>query len=885
MTGGFRVALRIARRDALRSKGRTALVVCMIGLPIAAIVAASVLWRTSEWSVKESLSNEIGTADARIRGDARAPVKQDPLEQATAGFTPAADEKPWTTEEVTRKITEKYGRGARVVPLFRGETAAIKTERGYLEAALTQTDLRDPLVRGILRVTEGRAPSSPDEVALSPLFRDRGFAVGSMAQIDREGTRKKVVGYAEDPRQPGDSVAVVLPGAVPASPSTSTTSWLVGVGKPVTWPDVMEFNKSGLTALSRAVVNDPPPASQIPPGSPGGGDTGPASTSTAIAAMIVAMVVLEVVLLAGPAFAVGMRRQRRQLALVAASGGTAGQLRAVVLAGGVVLGGVAAVGGAVLGVGGAALALPFIERATDRMAGPFEVPWLAVLVTMALGAVSGLLAAYVPARQAARMNVVAALGGRREQGRSPRGWPIAGGVLVVGGALLSLVGVRMMREFGAAFGTIAIIVGCVMIGPWVVGTAARGARWLPLSTRLAVRDAARNRGRAAPVVAAIMAAVAGITVLAIANASDFEERRRDYRTRMPMGSALIQAPQDVAEAAGRAVRGELPGVRVVDLRALPGDYSECRHRDTTKCPSVSFAGVGQTDQASPVPAGSTGEGNRAENEFTLDKVVGGPAEARLLLGRDDARVTEALAAGKIVLFRKTPLPAGTVDARVTVWQNDAQKTLRTVKALPAVSVSGTSYVGALVPPKAAAKIGLPVRTVAYGVDRADHRVTKDEQARVTERIAGLTPFEDQVYVERGFTSSNGTIPLVLALAGGAMALGGSLIATGLSAADSRPDLATLAAIGARPRTRRLLMMGQAAFIAVLGCWLGIAAGFIPGLAVARPLTLDDGEKGSPIVVIPWSTLGLIAIVIPLVAALAAALFTRSRLPMVRRTAP
>ena len=42
----------------------------------------------------------------------------------------------------------------------------------------------------------------------------------------------------------------------------------------------------------------------------------------AIVALIVAMALLEVVLLAGPAFAVGARRQARTLALMAASGGT-----------------------------------------------------------------------------------------------------------------------------------------------------------------------------------------------------------------------------------------------------------------------------------------------------------------------------------------------------------------------------------------------------------------------------------------------------------------------------------------------------------------------------------------------------------------------------------
>ena len=47
----------------------------------------------------------------------------------------------------------------------------------------------------------------------------------------------------------------------------------------------------------------------------------------AVIVLIVVMALLEVVLLAGPAFAVGARRQSRTLALMAATGGTPAQSR------------------------------------------------------------------------------------------------------------------------------------------------------------------------------------------------------------------------------------------------------------------------------------------------------------------------------------------------------------------------------------------------------------------------------------------------------------------------------------------------------------------------------------------------------------------------------
>ena len=93
----------------------------------------------------------------------------------------------------------------------------------------------------------------------------------------------------------------------------------------------------------------------------------------AVLALVVAMALLEVVLLAGPAFAVGARRQQRALALMAASGAEPPHLRRVVMASGVVLGTAAVVLGSAAGVGVAWVARPLVQQFTDTVLGPFEV--------------------------------------------------------------------------------------------------------------------------------------------------------------------------------------------------------------------------------------------------------------------------------------------------------------------------------------------------------------------------------------------------------------------------------------------------------------------------------------------------------------------------------
>ena len=131
--------------------------------------------------------------------------------------------------------------------------------------------------------------------------------------------------------------------------------------------------------------------------------------------------------------------------------------------------------------------------------------------------------------------------------------------------------------------------------------------------------------------------------------------------------------------------------------------------------------------------------------------------------------------------------------------------------------------------------------------------------------------------------------LALLLGSAVIVLGASGIATGLAAADGRADLATLAAVGASPRTRRSLAGFQSAVTAVLGTVLGVIAGLVPAVAMVGAANAQARANGNPIgnaypLVLPWTNLAVTLLVVPLLAAGAAVLLTRSRLPMVRRLA-
>src|SRR6185437_293634 len=58
--GSWRVALRLARREIVRGKGRAALVAIMVGVPVLLVVSLATLYHTNEVSPQESLTSRLG---------------------------------------------------------------------------------------------------------------------------------------------------------------------------------------------------------------------------------------------------------------------------------------------------------------------------------------------------------------------------------------------------------------------------------------------------------------------------------------------------------------------------------------------------------------------------------------------------------------------------------------------------------------------------------------------------------------------------------------------------------------------------------------------------------------------------------------------------------
>ncbi|PWS49713.1 hypothetical protein DKT74_00300, partial [Streptomyces sp. ZEA17I] len=437
---GWRAAFRIARRDALRAKGRSALVVAMIALPVLGVTAADLTYRSALPTAAEDLTADLGAADALFTDPGMGPV---PLWQMPDGImwqTPeGAPETFYTDERKPVDVPATFPKGSRSLT-EQSVPASVTTRHGITDTQITELAVADPMLRGRVELTEGAYPRAADEMAATEAFLDAsGLSVGDRITVRGPQQEYTLTGAVELPARLKDEYLFAVPGAVIAPwqktadgdrkvlpPQANGVKWLVQgpPGAGVTWPDILAANEKGVVVRARQVALDPPPDSDVPMAAYARSWTGSDAELTAAVLTVASMALLEIVLLAGPAFAVGARRSRRQLGLVGSCGGTRGQVRAVVLAGGAVLGGVGAVVGVGAGFGLTVLFRPMIEEFSGRRFGELTVhPW-EILAIAVLGLVTGVLAALAPAIVAGRQSVLESLTGRRGARRGSRVLPV-----------------------------------------------------------------------------------------------------------------------------------------------------------------------------------------------------------------------------------------------------------------------------------------------------------------------------------------------------------------------------------------------------------------------------------------------------------------------------
>lgn len=904
---GWRPALRIARRQVRRNLGRSLLIAVLVGLPVAGATIADVLYRSAD-SPERTAYSRMGDADVIVEVTpwADLPLPANGLQPLVdISYTAMPDEPP-NRDPGTVDLPALLPPGTVLEPERRiqgirprhGDTAL----RGVMLDIGTQGG---PLTDHAFRLDGGRWPEARDEVVVTPrlaerldLLDDGDLRSDATVTLD-DGPRMRVTGLVVDPFYLDDQVISAAPGSVAAEfAATLETGWgdlasTGGVAYLADLPagtDVDELGRrlaaDGVGLLPRDAVADPDQFYES-----SGGPTVDDLQRAALVALVVGLGLLEVVLLAGAAFAVGARRQVREIGLLVSGGASAAQVRRTVLAQGLVLG----VIGAVLGVVAGALLVPAVAPLWEWYLGAliddWTFGWLELVVAAVVGVLSGVAAAVVPAIGAARMKPVDALAERFRTTRVAARLPVAGLVLFVVGAGGALIASRIMSgnlaEYGRRLeqlsgtgayvtqpstapyiaiqlaGALVATAGLVVLLPGLISALARGAHRLGLSARLALRDAARHRHRTAPAVAAIAIVVAGSTAVAFGAGGSAKADELRYTPSLP--DNVIRIDVDWYALPGDEAAAQLVAAEEAAARTLPGAATHRLTEATLRFTPDDVYNVVWL-QGSPECTGCAGWTSGSTSAAVADPAVmavaAGSAPGQALL--------DAVERGAMVVYDPSFL-RDDGDVVVDTYPTDGEPVpIRFPGYAAERDLAYSGLPGAFASAETLTAQGFELRTTGS--------IVTFDGATPEQLDAALQAIESTgawVSVETPFEPEADAAVLALTAGAAFVTLVGVAIAVSLAAAEGRADLATLAAVGAPPRRRRGLAGAQALVVGGIGVLIGSGLGIYFAYLVWPAL-------GAPRFIWAWDSLVLTGVAVPVLAVLVAVIFTPSRLPMIRR---
>jgi putative ABC transport system permease protein len=679
----------------------------------------------------------------------------------------------------------------------------------------------------MLALVQGHYPSGAGQAAVtSGLAQALQVHIGSVLSLP--GHHQRVTGIVEDPSDLNDQFALVPPSA--AGPAQGITVMLDA--SPAAFSAFRDTFHGQLVWQAR------------------GAGTQAAVAAGALGAVTVLMVLVSLV--AAAAFTVIAARRQRQLGMLAAIGATRRQLRMVMVAGGTLVGVIAAVTGTVIGLAAWFVAAPHLQVSAGHRIDRFAVPWPLVGLGMLLAILTAAAAAWWPARAASRVPVVNALSARPLEPRSAHRSAIMAVPLIV----LALACLALANQTNGPLiiaGALAMALGISFISPLSIRLLTTAGRRAPVAVRLALRDLARYQARSAAALAAIslalgiaVAIMIGVAAAATpASAGNLPGNQMLIWIGQPGQNQLVpmRTPAELStlDAAVHRIAGSLGGAAVVPLDMPVNPAS--RPQPGGQQPVVSLN--------APVD----GTGGRNGVYRSVDLYVATPAVLHLL-GINPATIGPAtgiltVQAGQDVLTTITTVTDATNVQRIHVPDYGSEPTsLITVNGLRREHWTQI-------------RSGWMVNS-ARPLHAAQIAAAREVAAR-----SGL------VIESRNTQASLTTIRTLATAAGALIALGVLALTVGLIRAEAAGDLRTLTAIGAASSTRRTLTATTAGTLALLGALLGSGAAY---------LALAAGHRSDISVLsqVPVLDLILTIVGVPAGAALAGWILAGRRPPSVAR---
>ena len=566
----WRFAARLARREVRRHAARSVLVALLVAVPIGGMTIFSVVARTTDDSDWFSRDQPDGT-DLVVTRSRSAVIDLDEFLPAGAATSD-------------------------IISVWAGVESA-----GGIVPSVQFLDRDDFDSRSVLSVTEGRAPNDGDVWLSSQLADDLGVDVGDELTLRHPEGGWIVSGVGVAERGFDERIAVM--------PDLPIEQFRDEVVQRVTYIDLpADMLPEQVQEIGWAIRNSFDPnaggwASWNENGIFANDEFAPLAWAWVVGAIGLAATGIVI----ASAFATSARRQLVTIGLLSSNGSSERLTRRTLALQGAWTGAT----GSALGIALGLLVLTAGRSTVERVEGyalpsyQFGVSYL--LLIAVTGVVAATLAAFIPARSASKVPVMAALAGRRPLGEVPQRLVPRGLAFAAIGALLLVMG-ALSRD-GGAIPTLAAIVGgiFVLIGmcccsPLAVSWMGRAGGRLTGSWRLAGRGLARTRTRSAAVVTAI-AVIGALTTAGAAVAATFDDEEYRSSPTTPSCSPRIERTRHRDRA--RSISRRSPTTRQTTTRSRSFRPS-CRRRRGTR-------GGRRRGIRRPSPSRPTAAGGATEN--------------------------------------------------------------------------------------------------------------------------------------------------------------------------------------------------------------------------------------------------------------------------------
>ncbi|MEV0597002.1 hypothetical protein [Nonomuraea cavernae] len=398
------------------------------------------------------------------------------------------------------------------------------------------------------------------------------------------------------------------------------------------------------------------------------------------------------------------------------------------------------------------------------------------------------------------------------------------------------LGILLITLIGAGL----LVAGLGPLPAWLLEIPGRYAERLPLPLRLAVRDLAGRRVRAACAITLTMTATVfgvGLTVIAVGQTS---QSRAEYSPRARPGTLVVRSSAFLAEPFSAADAG---AVRAAIEREIPG------------------VPIAQSERPS---SESRHFGARAENVEMPEEAlyeyqaIGDEKLLRYLTGDQSTPYDE----GTAVVITSADVKVDSVDLSYEIEENDEAMETKTVPAVTARTVDPHMET-IFVPSKIVRDLGYRLQPDELIVDPTLRQVTVQEQKRLDDRLDDAVA---EAYVERGFEASTGWVPGVVAAL--LVALACALTAGFGEAANARQGRVLRRAGNGSAAAFRWFCASRAGLSALYGTVLGAVAGCPAGMLLLWPLTMPVtwGDPARVPFETPWSAIVAVVVGLPLLAA-------------------